>query len=98
MATKKAPPKKKKENVFGGCRFEYYRPKAIGVNTKIIDFYLKFEEALELQIALQDCLLKLNRYNKARAEGSRQVMVISAHIKTNRINVLTSQLRKKERV
>ena len=97
MATKKKEPKKR-ERSFGGARYEYHRPKTIAPNSKVIDFYFTFEEALELSLALQACLFKLNTYKRVGA-GLKQALCLSAKMepKASRIDVLESKLRETER-
>ena len=94
--TKKEP--KKRERSFGGGRYEYHRPKTIAAGSKVIDFYLSFEEGLELSLAIQACLLKINTYKRVGA-GLKQALCLSAKMdpRAKRIDVLESKLRETER-
>jgi hypothetical protein len=89
---------KKRERTFGGGRYEYRRPKTIAPTSKVIDFHFTFEEALELSIAIQGCLLKLNTYKRVGA-GLKQGLCLSAKMgpKASRIDVLEIKLREKAR-
>jgi len=97
MPKTKKEPKKRKQS-FGGGRYEYHRPKTIAPGSKVIDFYLTFEEALELSLAIQACLFKLNTYKRVGA-GLKQAVCLSAKMEPRacRIDVLESKLRETER-
>lgn len=98
MPKAKKEPKERKAS-FGGGRYEYHRPKKVQENSKVIDFYLTFEEALELSLAIQACLLKINTYKRVGA-GLRQCLCLSAKMdpKASRIDILESRLIETERV
>jgi len=88
----------KRERSFGGGRFEYHRPKTVSATSKVIDFYLTFEEALELSLAIQACLLKLNTYKRVGG-GLKQVLLLSVKMEPNasRIDVMEEKLREREK-
>jgi hypothetical protein len=89
---------KKRERTFGGGRYEYRHPRTIAPNTPVIDFFLTFEEALELSLAVQSCLFKLNTYKRVGA-GLKQGLCLSAKMepKASRIDILEIKLRESER-
>jgi hypothetical protein len=89
---------KKRARSFGGGRYEYHRPKTIAPGSKVIDFYLKFEEGLELSLAIQACLMKINTYKRVGA-GLKQALCLSVKMepRSSRIDVLEITLRETER-
>ena len=98
---KKASEPKRKEVSFGGGRYEYHVPRAIAPDTKVISFFITFEEALELSIALQAGLLDLNEYKRVGL-GLKRGLCLAVYMDRpespgSRINVLKTTLREREK-
>lgn len=74
---------------FGTCRFSRTSPAraAIGPATRILNVYLSFEEALKLNLAIDECLRKLNTYNRSTKFGKSSGLNIAIHLEQERITV-----------
>ncbi len=84
MATK--PPLKQ---TFGGCSFEGTSPKLDGLSSKtpMLNVWMSFEEALKVSLAIQECVRKLNAYNRSTTAGKRTGLNISVHLQKRRITI-----------
>jgi hypothetical protein len=82
---------------FGTCSYERTSPgrNHLSPSTKIVNIIVPFEEALKLNIAVDECVRKLNSYNKATTEGKRAALNITVHLNVNRIAVNGARLKKK---
>ena len=74
---------------FGTCPFSRTSPAraAIGPATRILNVYLSFEEALKLNLAIDECLRKLNTYNRSTKFGKSSGLNIAIHLEQERITV-----------
>jgi len=79
---------------FGGCRFSGTSPKvsAVSSETRMLNVYMTFEEALKLNLAVQECVRRLNTYNRSTAEGKRTGLNIAIHLQMGRITVNEAKL------
>jgi len=98
---KKAKQATRKTVSFGGGRYEYRTPRAIAPGTKVISFFVTFEEALKLSLALQAGLLDLNEFKRSGA-GLKRGLCLAVYMDRpdspgSRINVLKATLRERER-
>ncbi|MCK9994847.1 MAG: hypothetical protein KAH56_01060 [Candidatus Krumholzibacteria bacterium] len=95
-----APPAKKKEVEmpstpstksfsFGGCNFGKLSPKqeALGPNTKVLNVTLSFEDGLKLDLAIDECVRKLNSYKRSTVAGKRSALNIAVHLDKGRITI-----------
>jgi hypothetical protein len=78
---------------FGGCVVSQISPK-IPAEPKIINLKISFPEALKLNLALDECLRKLNRYNMSTEAGKRAAVNLVIHVHVNRIAVAEGKLAK----
>ena len=80
---------KKKKFSRGGCTITKISPKkeSISSQTPSLNIYITFEEALKLNLALQDRLLELNRYNRRIKEGAKTCVNLTLHFDINRLIV-----------
>ena len=84
---------KERTFVFGGCAVSRLSPKA-PAEPKILNIIISFPEALKLNLALDECLRKLNRYNMSTETGKRAAVNLVLHIHVNRIAVAEARLTK----
>lgn len=79
---------------FGGCHFDGTSPKlsALSPKTSMLNVYMSFEDALKLNLAVQECVRKLNTYNRSTAEGKRTGLNIAVHLQAGRITVNEAKL------
>jgi hypothetical protein len=80
----------KKKGTTGSCGFHSVSPHTDAVS---LNFQLKFEEALKLNIAIDEAVRQLNRLNRARKEGKSVGLSIIVHQDIHRITVTTDKLR-----
>ncbi|MEK6563667.1 MAG: hypothetical protein AABZ65_01405 [Candidatus Omnitrophota bacterium] len=74
---------------FGACEISEYSPEKSKVSgdTKVLNLKIKFEEALKLNLALDECIRKLNKYKMSSTEGKRSAVNLVVHFHLNRIAV-----------
>ena len=79
---------------FGGCNIEGTSPKvsALTPETPMLNVFMSFEDALKLNLAIQECVRKLNTYNRSTTEGKRTGLNIAVHLKSGRITVNEAKL------
>lgn len=65
----------------GGCRYDRTSPDMAAKGLKSLNVEMELEEALKLRLALDSCLLSLNRYNRSTSKGRAMRVVLS--IKTD---------------
>lgn len=85
----------KKERITGSCRFEGTSPRvgSIQPDTRVIAISLTFEEALKLNLAVDECVRKLNALNK-NAKGAKDVgLGLIVYLDKGRINVMPDGVR-----
>lgn len=87
---------KEKTYTFGTCSYERtFPPKEfLSGDTSIINVILPFEEALKLNIAVDECVRKMNGYKKSTREGKRAALNLTIHLQTNRIAINEGKLKK----
>ena len=75
--------------VFGTCAYEKTSPKREKLNneTKILNLMLTFEETLKLNLAIDECVRKLNTYKRSTKAGKSMGMNIAIHIEQKRITI-----------
>lgn len=81
---------------FGSCAFERLSPPAqkIQSNTKIINIKLTLEEALKINLAIDECIRKIHRYKGSSSAGKRALVNIAVHIQKRRITINEDQVPK----
>lgn len=63
--------------------------------TEVLNILLLFDEALKLNLAIDECIRKINRLNRSYSEGKRSVVNLAIHLNSNRITVNQEMLPKK---
>ena len=83
------PEPKKKTFSFGTCTFAKTSPtrQTLSPNTRILNVALSFEDGLKLSLAIDECLRKLNSYNRSTTEGRKTGMNLAIHLEQKRITV-----------
>lgn len=79
---------------FGGCDFEKTSPKreALSPSTAMLNIALSFEDALKLSIAVDECVRRLNSYNRAERAGKKSALNLAIHLNKCRITVNETKL------
>ena len=80
---------KKKEFSFGGCSIANISPKRdkLSEKTKILNVQITFEEALKLNLAVEECLRKLNSYKRSTRAGKMMGLNLAIHLDVSRVTV-----------
>jgi hypothetical protein len=60
---------------------------------KSINLEMTFEEALRFSLAVQSCVMQLNRYNRSTSEGREMAMGLSIQTDGNTITVIEKRVR-----
>ena len=79
---------------FGACEIADYSPKKAGLggNTKVLNIKIKFEEALKLNLALDECIRKLNKYKMSSSEGKRAAVNLVIHFHDDRVAIAEAKI------
>lgn len=92
MAERKGP--ELKSFSFGGCGVSRLSPKreALSASTAVLNVTLSFEDALKLNIAIDECVRRLNSYKRSTKDGGRTALNIAIHLDKDRITVNEGKL------
>lgn len=79
---------------FGGCDFAKTSPPldALSPSTPMLNVALTFEDALKLNLAMQECIRKLNSYKRSTSAGKRTGLNLAIHLSKGRITVNETNL------
>lgn len=85
---------KKSEFSFGGCGVDSVTPPIAQLLpvVKTLGVRLTFEEALKLQLALQEGLRALNAYDRRSKRNRRKGLQLTIRLRQNRISLHEQQL------
>jgi len=81
-----------KEGSFGACTFDSVSPKALSASTTTLNVALSFEEALKLNLAIDEAVHQLGRYHRATRAAKRMGVRFVIHINKKRVRVLKGRL------
>ena len=81
------PTPKKKKYTFGTCAYSKTSPPQIAPTTKVINVILSFEEALKLNLAVDEGVRRLNSYNRATKAGKNAALNLTIYLDQKRIAV-----------
>jgi len=93
-------PKEKSENekefTFGTCEYSYTSPERsqISPSTSVLNVVIPFEDALKLNLAIDECVRKLNRCTKSTTEGKRAALNLAIFLNQGRVSVNEAKLKK----
>jgi len=84
----------KKTVAFGTCAIGGYSPKKEEwkLKKKTLNIKIKFEEALKLNLALDECVRELNKYKRSTSEGKRAAVNLVLHLEIDRIAIIEDQI------
>ena len=85
-----------KQYTFRTCFYDRTSPaeKDLTPDTKAINIIIPFEESLKLNLAIDECVCKLNSYKKSTKEGKRAALNLTIYFDQNRIAVNEGKLKK----
>ena len=72
-------------------------PASIKEGTTTINFTISFEEALKFNLAVDECVRKLNSYNRAKTRGKQAALALVIHLDKGRIRVSEGKLNSDEK-
>ncbi len=80
---------RKKTFSFGTCTIAKTSPARdkFSPDTRILNVAVTFENGLKLALAIDECLRRLNSYNRNTRAGRRSAMNIAIHLEQERITV-----------
>jgi hypothetical protein len=81
-----------KKGTFGTCAYAKTSPATLAADTSIVNVVLSFEEALKLNIAIDECVRALGRYNRAHSAGKSAGLNVAIHLNQRRISVHEGKL------
>jgi hypothetical protein len=88
--------KTNKSFTFGTCAFERTSPARheMSSGTRAINIYIPFEEALKFNLAVDECVRKLNSYKMSTKEGKRAALNLTVYLDMKRIAVNEGKMKK----
>jgi hypothetical protein len=96
MPTKRVFPQdaveKKAEDYHGGCRYQRTLPDIASQGISSANVEIPFEEALKLSLALQSCLIALNKNKRSTIGGKRMGVLLSLKTENSSISVMEKKL------
>ena len=81
---------------FDACRFSKTSPVSVKEHTTTINFTISFEEALKFNLAVDECVRRLNGYNRAKTRGKQAALALVIHLDKGRIRVMEGKLKSSE--
>lgn len=98
LETMDTSPETIKKASFGICDFTRTSPRLadLSPDTKVLNIEITFEEALKLNLAIDDCVHRLNSYNRGRITGKRTCSNLAIHLSRGVITVLEGKLAAKQ--
>jgi hypothetical protein len=89
-------PEKEKGYTFGTCSYDRTMPTkaSLSPETRAINVIVPFEEALKLNLAVDQCVRKLNSYKMSTKEGKRAALNLTIYLDMNRIAVNEGKLKR----
>lgn len=78
---------------YGGCAISKIKPQ-ISAGPKVLNVIIPFGEALKLNLALNECLRKLNKYKLSTRGGKRAAVNLIIHADKDRIAVSEAKITK----
>jgi hypothetical protein len=84
--------KQKAEDYHGGCTYNRTLPDIKSKDIKSVNIEVAFEDAVKLNLAIQSCLLALNKNNRNTKVGRRMGVVLSIKTDNSSISVMEKKL------
>jgi len=85
-----------KSFTFGTCEFGHLSPDRakLSPETQILNIVVPFEEALKLNLGIDECIRKLNKYKRSTKAGKRAALNLSVNLSVSRISVNEGRVKK----
>ncbi len=86
----------KADDYHGLADYVRTQPDIAAQGVKSVNIEMSFEEALRLSLAIQSCLMQLNRYKRSTTAGREMGMLLSIKTDSNTITVIEKRVRPAE--
>lgn len=85
-----------KKFTFGTCDYAFTYPNqtTLSPKTKVLNIFIPFDEALKLNLGIDECIRKLNKYKRSTKEGKRAAVNLCLHLDIKRIAINEGKLKK----
>lgn len=83
----------KADNYHGLAGYVRTQPDIAEKGVKSVNIQMTFEEAIRFSLAIQSCVMQLNRYKRSATEGREMGMVLSIKTDSNTITVIEQRVR-----
>src|SRR5947209_7862876 len=83
----------KSDDYHGLAKYVRTQPDVASQDVKSINIEISFEEAMKLSLAIQSCLMQLNRYNRSTTTGREMGLLLSILTSTGTITVIEKRVR-----
>lgn len=83
----------KADDYHGLASYIRTQPDIVAKGVKAINIEMSFEEAIRFSLAVQSCVMQLNRFNRATTEGREMGLVLSVKTGSNSITVIEKRVR-----
>ena len=77
-----------KKEACGSCSFDVVNPKDVPTKIKVVNVNLKFEDALKLKAAVDECVIRLNRLNRSTSAAKKSRLKLVTYFGKKRIQVI----------
>ncbi len=79
---------------FGGCDFAQTSPSLqnLSRDTHVLNVVVPFEDALKLNLAIQECIRNLNSYKRSTTGGKRSALNLAIHLSKGRLTINEGKL------
>lgn len=74
---------------FGSCEFVKVSPPRgqFSSTVKKLNISVPFEEALKLNLAIDECIRKLNKYKRSTVKGKKAALNLVVHLDVGRLSI-----------
>lgn len=83
----------KADDYHGLAEYVRTQPDVTAKDVKSINIEMTFEEAVRFSLAVQSCVMQLNRYKRSAKEGREMGMCLSIKTETSTITVIEKRVR-----
>lgn len=83
----------KLDDYHGIANYVRCSPDVKGHGIKSLNIELNFDEVMKLSLALQSCLMSLNRYKRSTTDGREMGLLLSIKTDSNSITVIEKRVR-----
>ncbi len=79
---------------FGACSFRKTSPPLakLSPQTRVLNVLIPFEDALKLNVAIDECVRKLNSYNRSFRTGKNAGLCLAVHLDKGRVTITEAGL------